>query len=120
VKAWFLAHGRFHPQDTPEELLLNMRSVLPNGTASVWVDGLPWASVWTGPHFVVFGHDAVRSLQSYPYALGLDSGCVYGNQLSAVRWPSKQMVSVPCARKGKGDSDGAALDPIDSGELTFT
>lgn len=43
-----------------------------------WQDGL--ASKTT----VIFGHDARRGLQLGKYAIGLDSGCLYGNQLSAV------------------------------------
>lgn len=82
------------------------------------LDGLPWASVWTGPHFIVFGHDAVRGLQAYPYALGLDTGCVYGRQLSAVRWPSKKMVSVPCLSKHTAPNL-TSVDATDQSEPTF-
>ncbi|KAF4763198.1 hypothetical protein N7455_009960 [Penicillium solitum] len=43
-----------------------------------WQDGL--ASKTT----VIFGHDARRRLQLGRYAIGLDSACLYGHQLSAV------------------------------------
>lgn len=33
---------------------------------------------------VVFGHDARRGLQVRKYSIGLDTGCVYGKQLSAL------------------------------------
>ena len=43
-----------------------------------WQDKLPSKTT------VIFGHDAKRRLQRGKYAIGLDSGCLYGNQLSAV------------------------------------
>ncbi|ATY64946.1 phosphatase family [Cordyceps militaris] len=54
-----------------------------------------WAAVWERAQedlqqqqrtLVVFGHDARRGLQARKYSVGLDSGSVYGNQLSALIW----------------------------------
>ena len=49
-----------------------------------------------GPQRVVFGHDARRGLQRYDgdWAIGLDTGAVYGKQLTGLIYPQRKVVSV--------------------------
>ncbi len=100
--AHVVVHGGLVPgtplEAQPREHLLNLRSIDPDGRPSKRLDGTPWAALWPGPERVVFGHDAIRGLQRHPFALGLDTGCVYGRALTALVLPANELVSVPAAR----------------------
>jgi hypothetical protein len=97
VHAGVLPHVPLEQQ--PRHLLLNMRSIDAEGNGTTRVShGRPWAELWEGPRFVVFGHDALRKLQRHPHALGLDTGGVAGGQLSAVWLPERALVQVNARR----------------------
>jgi predicted phosphodiesterase len=98
-----VVHGGFVPgvplEEQEPELLLNLRSITKKGEPSKKVDeGAPWASLWKGPELIIFGHDALRGVQQYPYAIGLDSGCVYGQRLTAYVLPEGRFYSVKAKR----------------------
>jgi hypothetical protein len=78
---------------------MNMRSIGKDGKGTPLLEGgVPWASLWSGPELILFGHDAVRGLQEYPLALGLDTGCCYGKQLTGVWLPERRLVRVEAGK----------------------
>ena len=43
-----------------------------------------WADLYDGNQgFIVYGHQCFQEVNRSPHALGIDTGCVYGNKLSA-------------------------------------
>jgi diadenosine tetraphosphatase ApaH/serine/threonine PP2A family protein phosphatase len=99
---YLAVHGGLVPgiaiEQQTRDPLLNLRSITADGLPSKRIDGAPWASLWHGPEHILFGHDAVRGLQQHPFATGLDTGCVYGRELTALLLPSRELVSVPALR----------------------
>ncbi|HXJ22558.1 MAG TPA: metallophosphoesterase [Polyangia bacterium] len=97
-----VVHGGFVPgvplDDQERDVVLNLRSITADGRPSKKLDGTPWGALWRGPEQVTYGHDAVRGLQRHPLATGLDTGCVYGHELTALILPEGDLISVPAAR----------------------
>ena len=61
--------------------------------------GLPirynWASEYRGRATVVYGHTPVPEPEWLNRTINIDTGCVFGGRLTALRWPEKELVSVP-------------------------
>src|SRR5437764_1126017 len=64
--------------------------------------GLPirynWAAEYRGQAMVVYGHTPVPEAEWLNRTINLDTGCVFGGRLTALRYPEKTLVSVPAAR----------------------
>lgn len=65
-------------------LLTHLRSIADDGTPSDKRGPPLWGERYRESPHVVFGHNAVDGLQLHAHATGLDTGCVYGNRLSAL------------------------------------
>ncbi|HEX9066957.1 MAG TPA: polynucleotide kinase-phosphatase [Streptosporangiaceae bacterium] len=57
----------------------------------------PWASDYRGRAVVLYGHTPVPETEWVNNTLCLDTGCVFGGRLSALRYPERELVSVPAA-----------------------
>ncbi len=64
--------------------------------------GLPvrhnWAAEYRGSTHVVYGHTPVPHAEWLNRTINVDTGCVFGGALTALRYPEKEIISVPARR----------------------
>ncbi len=64
--------------------------------------GLPvrynWAADYRGKAMVVYGHTPVPEPEWLNNTIDIDTGCVFGGELTALRYPERELVSVPAGR----------------------
>ncbi|PWT76126.1 MAG: polynucleotide kinase-phosphatase, partial [Chloroflexi bacterium] len=61
--------------------------------------GLPvradWAADYRGRAAVIYGHTPVPDPIWLNNTINIDTGCVFGGSLTALRWPERELISVP-------------------------
>lgn len=61
--------------------------------------GLPvrynWAAEYRGTATVVYGHTPIAEPEWLNRTINIDTGCVFGGKLTALRYPERELVSVP-------------------------
>jgi protein phosphatase len=64
--------------------------------------GLPvrydWASEYRGKAKVIYGHTSVPEAEWFNKTIDIDTGCVFGGKLTALRYPEEELVSVPAKK----------------------
>lgn len=61
-------------------------------------DGRPvrrdWAKNYSGKATIVYGHTPVRDVRSINNTYNIDTGCVFGGKLTALRYPEMEVIQV--------------------------
>lgn len=60
---------------------------------------IDWAADYHGTAAVVYGHTPHRETDWRNNTINVDTGCVHGGRLTAVRWPERDIVSVAAHRE---------------------
>ena len=84
--------------------------------------GLPvrynWAAEYRGQAAVVYGHTPVPEADWLNRTINIDTGCAFGGKLTALRWPERELVSVPAKRVYAESSRPFLPDEINATELS--
>ena len=85
---------------------------------------LDWAADYRGRAAVVYGHTPMAAPVWVNDTINIDTGCVFGGRLSALRWPEQEVVSVPARERyaetkrrflPEDEAEAAALGPASDG-----
>jgi len=100
-----VAHGGFAPWEPWKKQTADVVTKIQMVNASGKIGkrgqvraGRPWADLWEGPETVVYGHTPRRFVHKRKFALGIDTGCVYGGKLTAYVLPEKKLYQVQAKR----------------------
>jgi serine/threonine protein phosphatase 1 len=92
--------------DHSVEDLLNMRSLAGGGYQRPY-----WFETRTEGPRVFFGHTVLAEAFETPYAVGLDTGCVYGGELTAYDFRAGEFVSVDPPETYESRSEDSIVSP---------
>ncbi|OYR58863.1 serine/threonine protein phosphatase [Halorubrum ezzemoulense] len=105
-----IVHGGVDPRKPLAEHMIddlqNTRSLAPGGS----YDPPYWYEEYAGPPRVFFGHTVLDEPVRSEWAVGLDTGCVYGGALTAYDLRAETVTAVPALRDGVGRSDAKIVD----------
>lgn len=104
--------------------LCHLQHIKPPLTKSYWPSKAPegfsfWTNHWRGPERLIFGHSVLDRPLVSRWAVGLDTGAVFGRGLTALVLPGWELVSVPSSDFGGGRKTVARF-PVQDGVLAFS
>lgn len=81
---WTVVHAGVHPVGGEEATTPAMAMTMRRWPDDTDLENPYWWQVYERPERIVYGHDAMRSLQRHERTVGLDTGCVYGGKLTGL------------------------------------
>jgi len=101
--------------------LLHIQNIKPPGKKSYWPSKAPadytfWTNFWRGPERLIFGHSVISAPLVSEFAVGIDTGAVFGGGLSAVILPEWRVFTLP-TRNHAGKHKRIGRYPV-HGEIT--
>jgi len=104
-----VVHAGIRPGvDLDKQMASDMTEIRTMGADPPKRRGLPWYAVYRGPQTIIFGHWPSRQPRRATHALGLDTGCVYGNCLTAFIVETGEFILTPARQKYAGKPQQAA------------
>ena len=99
---FLVVHAGLVPETSPAlskpHLLMNIRTWDRKGKNIKSNTQPAWHKFYKGEKLVVYGHWGLQGLQIKENSIGLDTGCVYGNQLTGVLLPEQKILQVPALK----------------------
>ncbi len=83
-----------HPKELSNRILTKIRTWDGIGDNLNNPDDTPWYYYYKGEKLIIYGHWATDGLRVRKNTIGLDSGCVWGGQLSALILPERRVEQV--------------------------
>jgi hypothetical protein len=104
--------------------LLHLQHINPPSPKSFWPSKAPvthrfWANFWQGPERIIFGHSVLSAPLVSPWAVGVDTGAVFGHGLTALVLPDWELVTVP-SKDASGGKKTIALYDVMNGVKAFS
>lgn len=105
--------------------LCHAQHLKPPATKSYWPSKAPadhrfWSTLWRGPERLIFGHSVLDRPLVSEWAVGVDTGAVFGRGLTAVVLPEWELVTVPSRLAGSESKKDIRRFPVHGEVCAFS
>lgn len=105
--------------------LLHIQNIKPPAKKSYWPSKAPadftfWSNFWKGPERLIFGHSVLSKPLVTEFAVGIDTGAVFGKGLTCVILPEWKIVTIPTKDQTAGRHKRIGAYPVHGDVTAFS